>query len=59
MVHGSEYVAMPSRASAALSPIGLCRVVLRVGSRAGTVTIKIQSCVLHGKFQYLTSPQSN
>ena len=38
MVLGSEYVAMPSCASAALSPIGLCKVVLRAGSRAGTVT---------------------
>ena len=38
MVHGSEYVAMPSRASAALSPIGLCKVVLRVKNKAGIVT---------------------
>ena len=41
MVLGSEYVTMPSCASAALSPIGLCKVVLRAGSRAGTVTEKI------------------
>ena len=37
MVLGSEYVTMPSCASAALSPIGLCKVVLRAGSRAETV----------------------
>ena len=38
MMHGSEYITMPSRDSAALSPIGLCRVMLRVRSRTGTVT---------------------
>ena len=37
MIHGSEYVAMPSRANAALSSIGLCKVVLRVKNKAGTV----------------------
>ena len=42
MVYESKYVVISSRASAALSPIGLCRVVLRVGSRAETVTISIK-----------------
>ena len=38
MVYGSEYVAMPSRASAALNPIGLCRIMLRIRSRVEIVT---------------------